>query len=193
MNKIFALLMMSLFITTSALAQRAQRHDERIQTTYINNKNVDLGQWLRIHPADYYQTEILDLTITGASFVTNKGTVDILVNNRLFQRFSFKRLPSGQRVVFHPGTRLHQVTVHINGEVYVDSVSSVVIERRFDPPRPIPPRYPAPAPRPVPPRHEPAPRPRHPRHEPAPRPTPPRHTPAPRPGAPRPGGPGPRR
>lgn len=194
----------SFLISLSAFAQRTTVINERVQTTYVNRSSVDFAQWLRIHPSDLYETELRSIAIRGRSYGMNTGHIEIHLQGRRLARYSFGRVATQTPVSFPLGTRLVDVRISVIGEVFVESVSATIIERRFYPaPPPVPPRYPAPipprpprhtpAPRPAPPRHEPAPRPAPPRYEPAPRPTPPRHTPAPRPGNPRNPGHGPRR
>lgn len=209
-----AMLMGLLMITFQASAQFMGRVDEPIQTTYVNAHNVDLAGWLRVYPADRFYTEIVELTVLGNTFAGHSG-MEVIANGRLIARLEFSRFNNSAMVRFPVGTRIGDVFIRIDGELYVERVMATIIDRRWQPtpqpipprypapipPRPIPPRYPAPAPRPMPPRHpapaprpprhEPAPAPRPPRYEPAPRPTPPRVEPGPRPGQPRPGGPGP--
>jgi len=177
----------ALLISFSAFAQRTTVINERIQTTYRANYHINVAQWLRVHPADIYQTEIRNLSIRGMSFAMNAGVLEVTASGRLISRLAFGTVPTQIPIHFPLGTRVGDVNIRALGEVHVESVSATVVERRFYPaPTPVPPRYPAPIPpRPVPPRHEPAPRPRPPRHEPAPRPRPPRHEPAPRPTPPR--------
>jgi len=183
----FALIIMSLLmVSVQVSAQRTVRVDERVQRTYVNHPRVDVAQWLRLYPGDAYHTEINNIAITGTSFATNTGNIEVYAQGRLLSRMAFRRIPSQVTVHFPLGTRVSEVSIRVNGEVHIERVIAYIVERRWQPaPRPIPPRYPGPAPRPTPPRHEPAPRPRPPRHTPAPQPRPPRYEPAPMPGPPR--------